>query len=363
MDALSVRAVLARAPALRARHVRALLTAANGDLTRSLDVETLEHVDLPDRARASLLHPDEAVLDADLQWIRNSGAQLFACTDTDYPSQLLPLADAPTVLFVLGDSRKMAAPQLAMVGSRGASADGCDTARRFAEYFARAGLTITSGLALGIDAASHRGALAGGGDTVAVCGTGLDKVYPTQHGELAARIRTKGALVSQFPPGTPPRGRNFPRRNRLISGLSRGTLVVEATLRSGSLSTARFTREQGRNLFALPGSIASPLSAGCHKLIRDGAILVQQPSEVLSELDFPLPNERLVRRKGGRGRRQAMDKGYEMLLDAVGYGPVSVDVLAVRTGLPGELITSMLLVLELEGRIAPYPGGRFGRIP
>ena len=363
MDALSIRAVLARAPALRATHVRALLTAANGDLTHSLDPETLAHVELPDRARASLLDPDEAALDADLEWIRSSGAQLFVCTDTDYPSQLLPLADAPPVLFVLGDSRKLAVPQLAMVGARNASPDGYRTARRFAEYFARAGLTITSGLALGIDGASHRGALDGGGDTVAVCGTGLDRVYPIQHAELAARIRTKGALVSQFPPGTPPIGQNFTRRNRLVSGLSRGTLVVEATLRSGSLSTARFTLKQGRILFAVPGSIANPRSAGCHKLIRDGAILVQEPSDVLLDLDFPLPNEGLVRRKGCRGRRQAMDKGYEMLLDAVGYGPVSVDVLAVRTGLPGELITSMLLVLELEGRIAPYPGGLFGRIP
>ena len=363
MDALSIRAMLARAPALRATHVRALLTAANGELTRSLDLETLARVDLPDRARASLRHPDEAALDADLDWIRSSGAQLLACTDTDYPNQLLALADAPAVLFVLGDSQKLAAPQLAMIGARQASPAGRGTARRFAEYFARAGLTITSGLALGIDAASHQGALAGGGDTVAVCGTGLDRVYPTQHAGLAARIRTQGALVSQFPPGTPPRGQNFPRRNRLISGLSRGTLVVEATLWSGSLNTARYAREQGRKVFALPGSVDSALSAGCHKLIRDGATLVQQPSEVLLELNFPLPNEGLVRRKGNRGRRRAMDKGYEMLLDAVGYGPVSVDVLAVRTGLPGELITSMLLVLELEGRIAPYPGGLFGRIP
>jgi DNA processing protein len=273
------------------------------------------------------------------------------------------LKDAPAVLFVLGDPRKLAAPQLAMVGSRNASVGGRNTARLYAGYFARAGLTITSGLALGIDAASHLGALAGGGETVAVCGTGLDRVYPLEHVELAARIRANGALVSEFPPGTPPLRANFPRRNRVVSGLSLGTLVIEAAVQSGSQSTARHARKQGRNVFAVPGSIASPLSAGCHQLIREGASLVGRPEDVLLELKIPLPNEGLVRRGSGRGRRRAMDKGYEMLLDAVGFGPVSVDVLAVRTGLPGELITSMLLVLELEGRIAPYPGGQFGRIP
>jgi DNA processing protein len=343
--------------------VCALLTAANGDLTRSIEPETLERVELPPRTRAALVRPDNAALDSDLEWISCSGAQLLASTDTDYPRQLLQITDAPAVLFVLGDPRRLAAPQLAMVGSRSASRDGCSTARRFAGYFVQAGLTITSGLALGIDAASHQGALSGGGQTVAVCGTGLDRVYPIQHADLAARICTNGALVSQFPPGTPPRKPNFPQRNRLISGLSRGTLVVEATLRSGSLSTAGHAREQCRSVFAIPGSVYSPLSSGCHQLIKDGATLVQQPREVLLELKIPLPNEGLVHRKGGRRRRRAMDKGYEMLLDAVDFGPVSVDVLVVRTGLPGELVTSMLLVLELEGRIAPYPGGRFGRIP
>jgi DNA processing protein len=363
MDALAIRAAFARAPSLRAAHVQALLAAANGDLTRSLEPETLARVTLPPRAQSWLVFPDSAALDSDLEWISRSGAQLLASTDTDYPRQLVVLKDAPAVLFVLGDPRKLAAPQLAMVGSRNASPGGRNTARLYASYFARAGLTITSGLALGIDAASHQGALAGGGETVAVCGTGLDRVYPVEHIELAARIRANGALVSEFPPGTPPLRANFPRRNRVVSGLSLGTLVIEAAVQSGSQSTARHARKQGRNVFAVPGSIASPLSAGCHQLIREGASLVGRPEDVLLELKIPLPNEGLVRRGNGRGGRQAMDKGYEMLLDAVGFGPVSVDVLAVRTGLPGELITSMLLVLELEGRIAPYPGGQFGRIP
>jgi DNA processing protein len=198
---------------------------------------------------------------------------------------------------------------------------------------------------------------------VAVCGTSLDEVYPLQHDELARKIRANGALVSELPPRTPPRRGNFPRRNRLISGLSLATLVVEAGLHSGSLSTALHARRQGRKVFAIPGSIASPLSRGTHKLIRDGATLVQRPEEVLLELKIPLPNEGLARRGRPRRRRLPMDKGYEMLLDAVGFEPVGIDILAIRTGLPGELISSMLVVLELQGRIAPYPGGQFGRIP
>jgi DNA processing protein len=250
-----------------------------------------------------------------------------------------------------------------MGGARAASPAGRRTAHEFAAFFVRAGLAITSGLAVGIDAASHEGALSGGGETVAVCATGLDTVYPREHAGLARRIRNSGALVSQFPPGTAPLKANFPRRNRLVSGLSRATLVVEAARHSGSLVTARHAREQGRSVFAIPGSIHDPLSAGCHKLIRQGARLVEEPADVLSELKIPLPDQDLVRPEGRRARARVMDKGYEMLLDAVGFEPASVDVLVVRTGFPAESIASMLLVLELEGRIAPYPGGRFGRIP
>ena len=363
MDALSIRAVLARAPGLLASHVHALVAAADGDLTRSIEPETVARVSLPDRARAALLRPDKTALESDLEWLHGSGAKLLAGTDIDYPDQLRRIADAPAVLFVLGDASSLASQQLAMVGSRGPSHSGRSIAFRFADCFARAGLTITSGLALGIDAASHRGAVSGGGHTVAVCGTGLDRVYPIQHTDLAALIALNGALVSQFPPRTAPRGPNFPQRNRLISGLTLGTLVVEAAPRSGSLSTAHHAWKQGRRVFAIPGSVSSPLSSGCHELIRKGATLVQTPADVLLELKIPLPNEVLVHRKGGCGTARVMDKGYEMLLDAVDFGPVSVDVLVVRTGLPGELVTSMLLVLELEGQIAPYPGGRFGRIP
>jgi DNA processing protein len=363
MDAVAVCAVLARAPALCAEHVQALVSAAAGELTRSIGLETLACVDLPPQARASLLCPDEATLEADLRWIKASGARLLASSDTDYPAQLLQLTGSPAVLFVLGDARKLSSVQLAMVGARAASPAGRRTAHEFAAFFVRAGLAITSGLAVGIDAASHEGALSGGGETVAVCATGLDTVYPREHAGLARRIRNSGALVSQFPPGTAPLKANFPRRNRLVSGLSRATLVVEAARHSGSLVTARHAREQGRSVFAIPGSIHDPLSAGCHKLIRQGARLVEEPADVLLELKIPVPDQDLVRAEGRRVRARVMDKGYEMLLDAVGFEPASVDVLVVRTGFPAESIASMLLVLELEGRIAPYPGGRFGRIP
>jgi DNA processing protein len=363
MDAIAVRAVLARARGLCAEHVQALVAAVDGDITRAIGLEALSSVNLPPAARASLASPDEATLNSDLKWIEAKGARLLASTDTDYPAQLRQLPDAPAVLFSLGDVGKLASLQLAMVGARQATREGCNRAREFAQYFAQAGITITSGLALGIDAASHDGALRGGGETVAVCATGLDRVYPTQHAELAERIRASGVLLSEFPPGTPPLRMNFPHRNRLISGLSRGTLVVEAARHSGSLVTARRAAEQGRAVFAMPGFLHHPLSGGCHTLIREGATLVETPADVLSVLKIPFTPQALVRRGGHPVRGGAMDKGYEMLLDAVGFEPATVDVLVLRTGLPGESITSMLLALELEGRIASYPGGRFGRIP
>jgi len=361
-DSLAVKIVLARAPALCAAHVQQLVAAAAGDMARIIELETLNRVKLPPAARASLVFPDQALLKSDLEWIEASGAQLLASTDADYPALLRQLPDAPAVLFVLGDRQKLASLQLAMVGARKATSTGCNRAREFAEYFVRAGITITSGLALGIDAASHEGALRGGGQTVAVCATGLDRLYPTQHAGLARRICSSGALLSEFPPGTPPLQMNFPRRNRLISGLSRATLVVEAAVHSGSLVTARCAMEQGRPVFAIPGFIHHG-SSGCHKLIQQGATLVETPAQVLKVLKIPLPAQGLVRRKGHRIRPGAMDKGYEMLLDAVGFEPATVDVLVLRTGLSGESIASMLLALELEGRIASYPGGRFGRIP
>ncbi|HEY3786643.1 MAG TPA: DNA-processing protein DprA [Steroidobacteraceae bacterium] len=363
MDALAVRALLARAPGLGASHVQALVAAADDRVEHALDPGTLARAQIPAQARGCLSSPDTAALRMDLQWLRASGAALLLSTDALYPAQLLQISAPPAALFVLGNARTLGQPQLAMVGSRSPTPCGRRTARDFAASFARAGLTITSGLAVGIDAASHEGALGVGGDTIAVCGTGLDRIYPTQHADLAARIRRQGALISEFPPRTPLRGSNFPRRNRLISGLALGTLVVEAARRSGSLITARHAGDQGREVFAIPGSIYSPHSCGCHKLIRDGATLVQGPADVLAELRIPFQEEALITAPKRPGVGSALDKEYEMLLDAVGFEPATVDAIAVRTGLAGEVIAPMLLMLELEGRIAPCAGGRYGRIP
>jgi DNA processing protein len=363
MDVTKVRAMLARAPGLTAEHVRALFAATGGESDFIRGSRAPEEVGLPRAARAFLASPDEAALQCDLQWIEASGAQLILCTDPAYPPLLAQTAGAPPVLFVLGSVDALHSPQLAMVGSRSPTAAGRKTARDFAAGFASAGLTVTSGLALGVDAASHEGALLVGGLTVAVFGTGLDHVYPSANAGLAARIRERGALVSEFPPRTRPLGVNFPRRNRIISGLSRGTLVVEATRRSGSLVTARLAGEQGREVFAIPGSIHSPVSRGCHQLIRDGATLVEAPAEVLSELRIPLPGQRLTNRQRCGKAPSPLDKGYEMLLDALGFEPATIDVLVARTGLPGESIASMLLILELEGCVAALPGGRYDRIP
>jgi len=283
-----------------------------------------------------------------------------------YPPLLASIPDPPLVLFVEGDPAVLGLPQLAVVGSRSPTPIGRDTAQQFAEHLARSGLAITSGLALGIDAASHRGALRASGRTIAVLGCGLDSIYPRENAPLAADIVTSGgALVADLPTGTPPLKHHFPRRNRIISGLSVGTLVVEATLRSGSLITARLAAEQGREVFAIPGSIHSPLSHGCHRLIRQGAKLVESTDDIFSELGALLAG--LI----APGRSElpdaqgvfwpVLDKEYEILLDALGFEPASIDALVARTGLRAGSVASMLLILELDGRVQQQPGGRFCR--
>ena len=239
-------------------------------------------------------------------------------------------------------------------------------ARELAGQFARLGIAVTSGLALGIDTACHEGALAAQGQTIAVCAHGLDRLYPPQNRELARRILTSGALVSELPPGTPTRRENFPRRNRILSGLALGTLVVEAAPGSGSLLTAHFAAEQGREVFAVPGSIRNPLARGCHQLLREGATLVESAEDVLRAVKNSLINQDLASIQGGAAVRPqaapALDKEYEMLLDALGFEPVSINTLVERTALPSGSIASMLLILELGGRVAPHPGGRFCRL-
>ncbi len=361
-------AVVARTPSLVAEHVLALV-AATGSLeaAAAIGARRIPGIDLPPAARAYLAAIDPTQIDADLAWIAASSAHLIPCTSPDYPPLLAQTARAPPALYVLGNIDALASPQLAMVGSRSPTTGGRETARDFAEFLARAGLTITSGLALGIDAASHEGALSAGGRTVAVCGCGLDQIYPRQNTALAARIRERGALLSEFPPRTTPLPAHFPRRNRIISGLSLGTLVVEAASTSGSLVTAQHALGQGREVFAIPGSIHNPLARGCHGLIRAGAKLVESAAEVLSEITNYVHAQPLAARQGAPGgaapQPPPLDKEYEMLLDAFGFEPASIDVLVARTGLPSESIASMLLILELEGCIAPHVGSRYGRVP
>ncbi len=355
--------MLARAPGLTAENVRDLFALSGGESHFEASARLCRQVKMAPAALAFLTAPDESALRADLHWIESSGARLLLCTDAEYPPLLAAAPGAPAVLFILGSVETVHSPQLAIVGSRTPTPAGRKTAHDFAAELSSAGLTITSGLAVGIDTASHEGALLGNGLTVAVFGTGLDTVYPAENRRLAARIRERGALVSEFPPRTGPLRRNFPQRNRVISGLCHGTLVVEAADRSGSLVTARCAAEQGREVFAIPGSIHSRLSRGCHKLIREGATLVESPADVLSELQVTPIKQRLTSTARALGSATVLDKEYEMLLDAFGFEPATIDVLVERTGLPGESIASMLLILELEGCVAALPGGRYGRIP
>ena len=347
-------------------HLRVLLAQAAGDLERIFEPGVIARVELPPAAVEFLRQPDAGALRTDLEWLRACGARLLLWGQQDYPLQLAAVRGAPAALYVLGQVAALSAPQVAIVGARKASPAGRAIAREFASALAQAGLTITSGLAVGIDAASHEGALAVGGRTVAVLGGGIACLYPAENARLAARITGAGALVSEFPPWAAPRPPYFPRRNRVISGLSVATVVVEAARRSGSLITAQRAAEQGREVFAVPGSIRSPLSWGCHKLIRDGAQLAASPAEVLAGLEFYKQYQRLDSdggaERGGPGGGAPLDKEYEMLLDALGFEPATIDTLVARSGLSGESIASMLLILELEGRIAPYPGGLYGRI-
>ena len=292
-------------------------------------------------------------VEAALRWADAPGHRIVTLADQEYPRRLLEIPDPPTLLYVHGRVELLARASLAVVGSRNATPQGVANAASFARAFSEAGLTIVSGLALGIDAAAHRGALEGEGSTVAVLGCGIDVVYPQRNAELQRAIAERGALVSEFPLGTPPVAANFPRRNRLISGLARGVLVVEAALDSGSLVTARLAAEQGRDVFAIPGSIHSPLSKGCHALIKQGAKLVESAQDVLEELAVIAPTRTVP--------HAAAEEEHE-LLKHLGHDPCNVDTLCQRSGLTPDTVSAMLLQLELEGRIASLPGGRYQRV-
>ncbi len=310
--------------------------------------------------REALATPDWEAVERDLAWC-GDGRHIIAHDDERFPPLLAAIADPPLLLFAHGEPALLMLPQLAVVGSRNPSAVGEETAFDFARGLAGAGLTITSGLALGIDAAAHRGALAAGGQTIAVFGTGPDRIYPARHRDLAhAIVDGGGVLLSEYAPGTPPLPAHFPRRNRIISGLALGTLVVEAALRSGSLITARSASEQGREVFAIPGSIHNPLARGCHRLIRDGAKLVETAQDVLEEL-APQLRAVLAAEPGPAAAPSALDDEYRSLLDCVGYAPTPVDMLVERSGLTTEVVSSMLLILELEGYVTAAAGGGYSR--
>jgi DNA processing protein len=354
--------------------------------TRSLAWATLARKRLPQRALVTLLrtfsdpavilaasaaqlarHVPSIVAEAALapvsaedlastqRWLDDPAHHLIAWDDADYPQALLDTGYPPPVLFYIGRRELMNRPTFAIVGSRHATPQGRTNAREFAAALGATGLTVASGLALGIDAAAHEGALETEASTIAVIGTGPDRVYPARNRQLARRIAERGGVLTEFVPGTPPRRENFPRRNRLISGLSRGVLVVEATLSSGSLITARWAGEQGREVFAIPGSIHSPFSKGCHKLIREGAKLVETAQDVLDELGFGTP--KMPRTPAASEQPPA----ESALLTAIGHDPVSVDLLVERTGESADAIVAGLIRLELDERICALPGGYWQR--
>lgn len=292
-----------------------------------------------------------------LDWAQGQGNHIVTLADEVYPKALLEISDPPPLLYLVGRLELLGKASIAVVGSRNATAQGEQNAQSFSRALSEAGFTIVSGLALGIDAAAHRGGLAGGSSTIAVLGTGVDVLYPKRNEALARTIASEGLLLSEFPLGTGPVASNFPRRNRIISGLARGCLVVEAAAASGSLITARCAAEQGREVFAIPGSIHSPLSKGCHALIRTGAKLVESADDILSELTSYRPS-------GFASTMEPMPtkSGDEGLLAYMGHDPVDVDALCSRAGLSAEQVSSELLRLELDGRIAALPGGLYQRV-
>jgi DNA processing protein len=314
-------------------------------------------------------------MQATARWLASSPSNhLLTLADSLYPSGLLAMSDPPPLLYATGQIDLLARPGLAIVGSRSATRQGEATAEAFAAGLARAGLAIVSGLALGIDAAAHRGALDAAGGTIAVVGTGVDVVYPAANRALTARIRTQGLVLSELPLGTPAVAFNFPRRNRLIAGLARGVLVVEAALRSGSLITARLAAEQGREVFAIPGSIHSPVAKGCHRLIREGAKLVESVQDILEELriapaaagaappDSAGSTSPVSEAPGEPSPTSARAPAPQSVLDALGHDPASLDTLAERTGRPAGELSALLLELELTQDVERLPGDRYQRL-
>lgn len=360
-DELAAWLRLTTTPKVSAAALRRLL-AAFGSAQRVLAAPLGARKAVVGEATAEALSREPAATSAlwatTLSWLEQSPTgmlrALIPLGDPRYPDALLHIADPPLLLHAEGRMSLLQSPAIAVVGSRHATPQGLAHAGEFAGELAGAGLTVVSGLALGVDGAAHAGALRHAASTVAVVGTGLDHVYPRRHTELAEHIRAEGLIISEHPLGTPPRGAHFPRRNRLIAGMTRGTLVVEAALSSGSLITARLASECGREVFAIPGSIHSPQSRGCHALLKQGAKLVETTADILEELNWTVP----VPATRAAGRPPV----HDALLDAIAHDPVDLDTLAARTGEPTHVLATRLLELEFEGRIARLPGQRFQRL-
>jgi DNA processing protein len=306
-----------------------------------------------------LQHDCAAAIDTALAWANQPGNRLLTLADAEYPQQLLTADDPPVLLYAKGRVDLLNRPLLAIVGSRNATAQGVRDAEAFARALGEAGLGVVSGLALGIDAAAHRGALATPAGTVAVIGTGADRLYPARNEALAREIAEKGVVISEFPLGTPALAGNFPRRNRIIAGLALGCLVVEAAPRSGSLITARLAAEAGREVFAIPGSIHSPLSHGCHQLIRQGAKLVETARDILEELRW---ENTVAIRAMPASASDPIEAHEEQVLACLGDAPSTLDMLAQRSGLTSGELLAILLPMELAGRIAQLPGGLYQRL-
>jgi len=349
-------AVFGAPPAVFAATGAAVHAALSGVLAPALLADAVRAVLAPAPA---VLGAHAALHDATAAWLAAPDRAVCTFGDAAYPARLRELPDPPLLLYVQGRADLLAQPALAIVGSRNASAQGMANAERFGAALSQAGLTIVSGLALGIDAAAHRGGLHGAGATVAVIGTGPDRCYPARNAELARRIAGDGCIVSEYALGTPPLAANFPRRNRLISGLARGVLVVEAAAQSGSLLTAQFALEQGRDVFAIPGSIHAALSKGCHSLIKQGAQLVETADDVLGALCWHGPAAAPPARADAGAR---LLTELETLLVALGHDPAAADALALRVGRAPADVQGQLLALELAGMVERLPGDRFQRV-
>ena len=368
---------LLETPGVGRESARALLARfGSPDAVLGASNASLKTVVAPVVAAALAIEPPEyaARLEAGWRWLQIDGEpeggqgsphrDVVVLGDPRYPQLLLESADPPLLLYVLGRVELLERPSIAVVGSRNPTGQGLENARAFAAHLGRAGWVVVSGLALGIDGAAHEGALEGGSGTIAVVGTGLDRSYPARHRALARRIAAEGLIVSEFGIGTPALAENFPVRNRIIAGLSRGTLVVEAALQSGSLITARLANESGRDVFAIPGSIHSPQARGCLALIKQGAKLVDSAADIVAELG-PLestPRDSSAERNAPAASETASRVREDPLLAAVGFDPVGIDELIARTGQSAAELSSRLLELELQGRIARLPGQLFQRV-